>query len=179
MTDLLLGAGVVPRKGAGALPIRAARANAAEAIERPARRADADACDARRRTACHAAAAADSVVTPEVLVDCGAIAEAQDRRGRRPLHYAVRACRCADPDCTRTRALRLLLERGADHSPRDGGGWTPLHLAAEHNRIAALRMLLDAGVPPDAHDAEGSCTPLMLAAHAGARKTPRPARGGR
>ena len=32
-------------------------------------------------------------------------------------------------------------------------------------------MLLDAGVPPDAHDAEGSCTPLMLAAHAGARKT--------
>ena len=32
-------------------------------------------------------------------------------------------------------------------------------------------MLLDAGVPPDAYDAEGSCTPLMLAAHAGARKT--------
>jgi len=175
VTDLLLGAGVAPEgKGAkGALPIQlAAWANAAEAIEALlARRADADACDARRRTACHAAAAADSVEALEVLVDCGANAEAQDRRGRRPLHYAVRACRCADPDCTRTRALRLLLERGADHSPRDGGGWTPLHLAAEHNRIAALRMLLDAGVPPDAHDAEGSCTPLMLAAHAGARKT--------
>ena len=175
VTDLLLGAGVAPEEGrqgraadpAGGVGERGRGDRSAPRAARRRRRLR----RARRRTACHAAAAADSVEALEVLVDCGANAEAQDRRGRRPLHYAVRACRCADPDCTRTRALRLLLERGADHSPRDGGGWTPLHLAAEHNRIAALRMLLDAGVPPDAYDAEGSCTPLMLAAHAGARKT--------
>ena len=54
--------------------------------------------------------------------------------------------------------------------PRDKAGWTPLHVAAEHERIASVVQLLRCErCEVDAPGPNG-CTPLMLAAHAGSRK---------
>ena len=130
-----------------------------------------DAADNSGRSACHAAAASDSAEVLEVLCDGGTNAERRDARGWTPLHYAVRACRCADPRCGRTRALSFLLEaQRCAVMPRDKAGWTPLHVAAEHERIASVAQLLRCErCEVDAPGPNG-CTPLMLAAHAGSRK---------
>ena len=186
---LLLEAGAKPeRRGPkGVRPLQlAAWSNAAEAAEVLLRHgASVEGTDKKKRTACHAAAAADAPEALEVLLDGGANVERPDARGRRALHYATTCCRCADPACPRVRALQLLLDHGVEVDARDAGGWSALDVAAEHNRVAPLRLLLsrgadanggyaprrrteDAGAVP--LERRGGCPPIILAAHAGARE---------
>ena len=184
---LLLEAGAKPerrgRKGVRPLHL-AAWSNAAEAAEVLLRHgASVEGIDKKKRTACHAAAAADAPEALEVLLDGGANVERPDARGRRALHYATTCCRCADPACRRVRALQLLLDHGVEVDARDAGGWSALDVAAEHNRVAPLRLLLSRGAdanggyaprrPTEGAGAaplerRGGCPPIILAAHAGA-----------
>lgn len=59
--------------------------------------------------------------------------------------------------------IRLLAEFGADLTQAGRCGQSPLHLAAEFGREAAISWLLDLGTDPDMTDEFGS-TPLHLAA---------------
>lgn len=129
--SLLLEYGASPRlRGArGVRPLQLAGAgNAAETAQvLLSAGAEVDATDARGRTASHAAAANDASEVLELLHESGADLEAHDRKGWTPLHHAVRACRCTDPLCGRTRALQYLLGPvGCAALPRDRAGWTPL-----------------------------------------------------
>jgi len=58
--------------------------------------------------------------------------------------------------------IKLLAERGADLTQTGRCGVTPLHLAAEFNRMAALSWLVDLGADPNAYDEFGG-TPLFRA----------------
>jgi ankyrin repeat protein len=56
----------------------------------------------------------------------------------------------------------LLVEHGAEVSAKDKRGSTPLHRAAEHNRIDLARFLVEHGADMSAKDEHGS-TPLHRA----------------
>lgn len=174
VAEILLDSGASPeaRGPKGARPLQlAAWSNAAEAADVLLRNgASVDATDKKRRTACHAAAAADAPEALEVLLASGANAEKPDARGRRALHYAVHSCACNDPACPRVRTLALLLEHGAQLNAQDAGGWSALDVAAEHNRLAPLQLLLRSGADANGQPSPSSCPPLVLAAHAGARE---------
>ena len=66
--------------------------------------------------------------------------------------------------------MQQLLQQGCAPMPRDREGWTPLHIAAEHERIAPLQLLLRCERCDVDTVGPNGCTPLMLAAHAGARQ---------
>jgi hypothetical protein len=63
------------------------------------------------------------VKTIEVLLDAGAVIDAQDKNGAAPLHRAVRT-RCAA-------AVRFLLQSGAKPTLKNKPGSTPFHLAVQ------------------------------------------------
>src|SRR3972149_6184599 len=52
-------------------------------------------------------------------------------------------------------AVRLHIRRGDDLDARDGGGLTPLMLAASRNKANICRLLLASGVNPDLADPSG------------------------
>ena len=64
-------------------------------------------------------------------------------------------------------SVRLLMAHGADVDlPRPGGdaeGGTPLHIAAEHNRLAVAKLLLEAGAEPERRTGKRDESPLDLA----------------
>ena len=62
--------------------------------------------------------------------------------------------------------LRLLLAAGAEPSPRQQGGWTPLHAVAQHGPLECARLLLAHGADPGAPNDDG-VTPVELARKAG------------
>jgi ankyrin repeat protein len=115
-------------------------------------------------------------VVAEILARRGALpgfrAAMLDRRDARrsdtPLHAALRSGAGEEGDGAEA-VVRALLGAGAWHSPRDDGGATPLHLAAERGRADCVRLLLEHACGADAMlrgDASGQA-PLHLAAARG------------
>jgi hypothetical protein len=121
------------------------------------------------------------------LLRKGANANAKDRGGWTPLHWAAfwghvdvaklllehgADVNARDED-SRTplhvaaagghaEVARLLLERGADANARGKDGWTPLHYAASYGHADVARLLLDHGADPSIRDKDGR-TPLDIA----------------
>lgn len=96
----------------------------------------------------------------QVLLDAGADPDAgsQDPSQVKPLNSAA-ACR--DDDAA-LKLCTLLLGAGADPSPRQQGGWTPLHQAAAHGRMKLVELLLDYDAEVDATSDDGR-TPQDMA----------------
>ncbi|KAE8745493.1 hypothetical protein FOCC_FOCC007873, partial [Frankliniella occidentalis] len=100
------------------------------------------------------------VAVSRATTPCG---DGEPRDSECPLHCAVRAGAGA-ADC-----VQLLLEVGADPCcvEPDGGGWTPLHIAADRGAVRTVRLLLDAGAALAATTWERGLSPLHVAAEAG------------
>lgn len=109
-------------------------------------------------TALHVAAAAHDVVVVDELAALGADVDATNRRGARPLHYAVDGGPGADgwdPDAQR-RTVARLLALGADPDAPDRNGTPPL-LRAVRNRCAdAVDALLAGGADPTVTNPRGA-----------------------
>lgn len=87
-------------------------------------------------------------------------AQARDRQGRTPLHWAALS---EQPE-----VIPVLIQAGADASASDADGNTPLHLALVHWPSGAAEALLRARAPLDRSNRTG-LTPLGLATyHSGA-----------
>ena len=78
--------------------------------------------------------------------------------GITPLHLAALG---GDTDCAE--ATRLLLAAGANPNAAQQGGWTPLHIAAEHGDIEVVRLLIAAPSRVNAVSESGR-SPLFQAA---------------
>lgn len=106
-------------------------------------------------TALHMAAAAHAVDLVTALVEAGSDVAAANRRGARPLHYAVDGGPNAptwDP-AAQSATIRCLLAAGADPNATDKGGATPLHRAIRNRCAGAVETLLVGGA--DARMANG------------------------
>jgi RNA polymerase primary sigma factor len=68
-----------------------------------------------------------------------------------PLNRLLRLASMAGVDT----AVQLHIARGDDLDARDGGGLTPLMLAAKYNRATICRLLLNAGAIPDLTNLSG------------------------
>ncbi len=91
----------------------------------------------------------------QVLLGAGADPDLRSAAGLSPLALLLGA-RCEpgslrDED-TLAAQLELLLARQLDLDVRDGRGFTPLHLAALHGQVRAVRRLLVAGADREARD---------------------------
>jgi len=63
--------------------------------------------------------------------------------------------------------LRKYLDGHGDPNALDSAGYTPLHYAARHNQLSAVRLLLDCGACANVRTRSGLATPLHKAAHSG------------
>ncbi len=90
-----------------------------------------------------------------LLLAEGALPDAQDARGRTPLHWAA--------DFGHPEMVGLLMEAGAAVGVKDERGMTPLHLAAQGGHGEVLRRILEASQDVGARDDRGY-TALSLAA---------------
>jgi hypothetical protein len=96
----------------------------------------------------------EALATPEVAAQLEAGSTAWEKEGERPLHKACKELSL--------KAIRLLLDAGADPNAQDAKGWTPLRHAlskrtpkAQRDAKAAIEMLVAAGADPAAKDANG------------------------
>jgi ankyrin repeat protein len=109
-------------------------------------------------TALHLAAAAYQVAIVSDLVAAGADVDAANRRGARPLHYAVDGVPGSDrwnPVAQRDTVGRLL-RLGADPDAVDANGTTPLLRAVRNRCASAVEALLAGGADPDIRNRRGS-----------------------
>jgi ankyrin repeat protein len=68
------------------------------------------------------------------------------------------------------RLVALLLERGADPARANAHGWTALHQAAYRGLPLLVRLLIEAGAPPELSARGGGGTPLIVALFWGHRE---------
>ena len=117
-------------------------------------------------TPLHLGAAALQFKAAEVLLDCGADVNAENRRGATPLHYAC------DPrpmsggtwqPQTQADLIKLFIQRGAKLEHVDRGGASALHRAVRSRSPAAVRQLLAAGACVGVRLKKMGSTPLHLA----------------
>jgi len=118
-------------------------------------------------TALHIAAAALRPSIVQVLVDAGADANAENRRGAIALHYACDARpRGATWNPSNQRSvITLLLDAGADIEHVEKAGATPLHRAVRARSPEAVRCLLERGARVDAPHGRQRTTPLHIVTH--------------
>jgi ankyrin repeat protein len=109
-------------------------------------------------TALHLAAAsyADRIVGE--LVAAGAVVDAVNRRGARPLHYAVDGGPGAPhrDRAAQHATIARLLELGADPNAPDKNGTPPLHRAIRNRSATAVEALLAGGADPHRRNGTGS-----------------------
>ena len=119
-------------------------------------------------TALHLAAAALRPLAVEALIEVGAEAHAENRRGATALHYACDARRSGatwNPSRQRS-VIELLLDAGADIEHTDKAGAAPLHRAVRARSPEAVRCLLQRGARVEATHGRRRTTALHLATHA-------------
>ena len=76
----------------------------------------------------------------KLLIEAGANVNCRDSKGDTPLHYA-----CRNPNAEMT---RILLEQKVNVQARNNTtGWVPMHDAARHGNLAAIKLLLEAHAP--------------------------------
>ena len=116
-------------------------------------------------TALHIAAARHAVAIVRDVHAAGGPVDAVNRRGARPLHYAVDG----NPGSARLNpgpqraTVACLLQLGADPNAPDKNGTPPLHRAVRNRCSPAVEALLAGGADPHRRNAKGS-TVLQLAA---------------
>jgi ankyrin repeat protein len=117
-------------------------------------------------TPLHLAAAALRPRAATLLLERGALVNAVNRRGARPVHYAC------DPrpnsggsrhQRAQAELIQLLADWGAELDQADRGGATPLHRAVRARSPAAVRQLLRLGARVDGRLRTRGSTPLHLA----------------
>jgi Ankyrin repeats (many copies)/Ankyrin repeat len=109
-------------------------------------------------SALHVAAAAHDVNMARTLVRLGASVAVENRRGARPLHYAVDGSPgvAGFRPSAQVAIVKYLLAAGADPNARDRGGVTPLHRAVRNRCLGAVRVLLAGGADARLRNAAGS-----------------------
>jgi ankyrin repeat protein len=120
----------------------------------------------RGDTPLHLAAAALRTEAAKLLLETGAEANADNRRGATPLHYAC------DPrpqsggtwnPAKQAELIELLVQYGAKLDQVDKGGASALHRAVRARSPAAVRQLLKAGARVDLQLGKNGSTPIHLA----------------
>ena len=106
----------------------------------------------------HIAAHYGQIKVVELLLERGALVDAQDKNKCTPLHLAAQV--------GHTEVVRLLLERGALVDAQEANQWTPLHLAAHFGETKVVELLLERGALVDVQE-EHQWTPLHIAAWKG------------
>jgi ankyrin repeat protein/cell wall assembly regulator SMI1 len=87
--------------------------------------------------------------------------------GKGPSKKALAEALACAPLYGDSELVKLLLARGASAKKLSvGGGWTPLHFAAQSGNLNSTQLLLDAGADVNAR-AQAGQTPLLMAASAG------------
>ncbi len=124
-------------------------------------------------TALHVAAAAHDPAMTLLLLAKGASVHLTNRRGARPLHYAVDAVpgRSAWNPVAQTSVVHELIDAGADLNALDKSGVGALHRAVRTRSAGAVRALLSSGADVRLRNANGS-TPLHLAVHRAGQTSP-------
>lgn len=126
-----------------------------------------DAPDKDGLTPLHLASAKGMEKIVRVLVHANANVDARDvKDNSTPLHYASLRIRSA-------KALRVLLEFGADANARDRLGRTPLHLASRKGSQDAVEALIEHNAVVDARESRNGSTPLHFASAAHETETVR------
>ena len=139
--------------------ISAERSNVAQLLIE--RGADVNKRDKYQQTPLHFASHHQHLDVVRVLLDHGANVNTEDRWGRSPLRRALNNSSINDDSAT---LVQLLAERGADVNKHDENHMTLLHVAADHQHLKLVQVLLNHGANVNAKNICG-WTPLHQVLH--------------